>query len=252
MKTWSYDPARDLDQPLVERLRRFPREPDMLVYGVRLCSAALIRAWLGLFHRFRVLGRENLPTDGAFVLVANHASHLDALCLLAALRTRDLHRAFPAAAQDYFFISVPRVMLSAVVVNALPFDRRNEPQRSLAICRHMLERRSILLLFPEGTRSVTGDLGEFKPGIGFILAGTSHPVLPCYLEGSHRAWPKSAWFPRPRHVRLTIGKPRSYANLQPDKGSALRIARDLKEAVQALAVSSRSGRGNDSTQESTR
>ena len=252
MKTWSYDPARDLDQSLVERLRGFPREPDMLVYGARLCSAALIRAWLSLYHRFRVLGRENLPADGSFVLVANHASHLDALCLLAALRARDLHRAFPAAAQDYFFVSVPRVMLSAVVVNALPFDRRIEPRRSLAICRHMLERRSILLLFPEGTRSVTGDLAEFKHGIGFILAGTDHPVLPCYLEGSHRAWPKSAWFPRPRRVRLTIGKPRSYANLQPSKESALHIARELKAAVQDLAEFTRSGREDDPTQETAR
>jgi hypothetical protein len=46
MKKWHYDSAHDLDQTLVERLRRFPREPDMLVYGLRSIAALIIRAWL--------------------------------------------------------------------------------------------------------------------------------------------------------------------------------------------------------------
>lgn len=251
MENWSYDPARDLDQSLIERLRRFPREPDMLVYTARLCSAALIRTWLGLYHRFRILGRENLPVDRPFVLVANHASHLDTLCLLSALRAKDLHRAFPVAAKDYFFVGAPRMMLSAVVANALPFERRIDPRRSLALCRHMLEMRSILVLFPEGTRTLTGAMCEFKPGIGLILAGTDHLVVPCYLEGSYRAWPKSAWFPRPRHLQLTIGAPRSYASLQPGKESALHIAHDLREAVRALSQLARSRSRDNPAQETT-
>ena len=74
-----------LTEPVVERLRRFPREPDMLVYGLRMAAALLCRGWLRLYHRLSISGRENLPAEGSFVMVANHASHLDALCLLAAL-----------------------------------------------------------------------------------------------------------------------------------------------------------------------
>src|SRR5207248_1251992 len=101
---WHYEPAGDLEEPLIERLRRFPREPDMLVYGLRLAAALACRGGLRLYHRLAISGRENLPRDGSFVLVANHASHLDVLCLLAALPLARIHRAFPAAAQDYFFV----------------------------------------------------------------------------------------------------------------------------------------------------
>ena len=235
MYDWKYEPAHDLDQSLIERLRGFPREPDMLVYGARLMTALLIRGWQRLYHRLSIHGRENLPAHGSFVLVANHASHLDTLCLLSALPLAKLHRAFPAAAQDYFFVSVPRLMLAAVVVNSLPFDRQTNPLHSLHLCRRLLDNPgNILLIFPEGTRSVTGEIAEFKPGVGLFLAETDIPAIPCYLEGAHKAWPKGAWFPRPRRVRLTIGTPRTYAHLKPGKASALQICRELRDAVVAL------------------
>src|SRR5712691_9167680 len=101
MKEWHYDPAQDLEQPLVERLRRFPREPDMLVYVLRSLAALTMRGWLRTYHRLEIVGRGNLPAEGSFVMVANHSSHLDALCLLSALPLKKLHRAFPAAAADY-------------------------------------------------------------------------------------------------------------------------------------------------------
>jgi 1-acyl-sn-glycerol-3-phosphate acyltransferase len=231
---WTYESAADLEQPLVERLRNFPREPDMLVYGLRSAAALAIRAWLRFYHRLTVVGRENLPA-GSFVMVANHASHLDALCLLSALPLGKLHRAFPAAAQDYFFVSVPRVLLAAVVVNALPFNRRCNPRQSISLCRHLLENPgNILVIFPEGTRSTNGEVGDFKGGIGLFLAGTEIPVVPCYLEGAGKSWPKGAWFPKPHRVRLTIGSARNFGHLAPGKESALAVSRDLREAVIGL------------------
>ena len=126
MNAWNYEPAADLDQPTIERLRRFPREPDMIVYGLRSVVALVLRGWLKLYHRLEIAGGEHLPKEGSFIMAANHASHLDTLCLLAALPLRKLHRAFPAAAQDYFFVSVPRLAVAAIVVNALPFGRRKQ------------------------------------------------------------------------------------------------------------------------------
>src|SRR5438270_10017438 len=156
---WHYEPAQDLDQPLIERLRNFPRHPDMLVYGARILAATIIRGWLRLYHRLEIIGRENLPTDRSFILVANHASHLDTLCLLAALPLGKLHRAFPAAAKDYFFVTTPRVLLAAIVTNALPFDRKLDPRQGLHLCGHLLDNPgNVLIVFPEGTRSDTGEL----------------------------------------------------------------------------------------------
>jgi len=240
LEPWHYDTAEDLDKTLVQRLRGFPREPDLLVYSARLVVATAIRAWLRTYHRLQIVGRENLPREGSFVLVANHCSHLDALTILAAMPIGKLHRVFPAAAQDFFFVSVPRIAVAAVVVNALPFNRQANIRQSLSLCRQLLETAgNVLLLFPEGTRSTTGQLGEFKPGIGLMLAGTQIPVVPCYLDGTYRAWPKGSYFPRPRRVRLVIGKARSYEHLSRGKDSAIATAQDLREAILALASEAR-------------
>jgi 1-acyl-sn-glycerol-3-phosphate acyltransferase len=244
MDPWHYDPAGDLEQSLVERLRRFPREPDMLVYGLRSMAAILTRGWLKTYHRFSIVGRERLPADGSFVMVANHSSHLDALCLLAALPLGKVHRAFPAAARDYFFVTVPRLAAAAVLVNAVPFERHASPRQTLSTCRNLLENPgNILMIFPEGTRSTSGELGDFKPGIGLLVAGTKLPIVPCYLEGALRAWPKGAWLPRPRRVCLTIGEPRQYSHLGTGKTSALKIAQDLRNSVLSLRAFSSTNRG---------
>ncbi|HEU5395836.1 MAG TPA: lysophospholipid acyltransferase family protein [Verrucomicrobiae bacterium] len=232
MKVWRYEPASDLDKSLLERLRQFPREPDMLVYGARSLAALGLRAWLKCYHRLEISGAEHLPLDSSFIMVANHASHLDTLCLLAALPLRKLHRVFPAAAQDYFFVSVPRLAVAAVVVNALPFARRKNFRHSIELCRQLLANPgNILILFPEGTRTVTGDVGEFKPGVGLMVAGTGIPVVPCHLQGAFEAYPKGRWCPRPRKLRLAIGSPRNFAGVPTEKEAAERISRELRDAV---------------------
>jgi 1-acyl-sn-glycerol-3-phosphate acyltransferase len=63
-----------------------------------------------------------------------------------------------------------------------------------------------------------------------LLAGREVSVLPCYLEGAFRAWPKGSRWPRPRKVRLIIGAPRNYASLTPDKNVSSAIAEDLHDA----------------------
>jgi len=236
MEPWHYDTSAQLDKTIVERLRQFPREPDLLVFALRSVGAVAIRAWLRAFHRLTIVGGENLPRTGSYVIVANHASHLDTLAILAALPLRKLHRAFPAAAKDFFFESVPRTALASILVNALPFDRQTHIRQSLSLCQAVLENPgNILVIYPEGTRSTTGEIGEFRPGISLLLAGSSVPVVPCYVEGAFRAWPKGARCPRPRKVRLIIGQPRSYATLRRGREAGEAICRDLRDAVAALA-----------------
>jgi 1-acyl-sn-glycerol-3-phosphate acyltransferase len=88
----------------------------------------------------------------------------------------------------------------------------------------------VLIIFPEGTRSRTGQLQSFKPGIGALLAGCEVCVLPCYLEGAFRAWPKGRRLPRPRKVRLLIGPPRDFRREE----DAAMVAAELRKAVEAL------------------
>jgi 1-acyl-sn-glycerol-3-phosphate acyltransferase len=239
---FSYDPMPDLDRPFVERLSAFPRQPDILQYAVRMAVNVCIRAYLRSYHRLTIVGKENLPAEGSFVMVANHSSHLDALCLLAALPLGRLHRTFPAAAADYFFVSMRRTAIAVLAVNALPFYRRVNARHSIAICRELLAiPGNTLILFPEGTRSHDSKLGPFKPGIGKVLAGSNVPAIPCYLDGAGRAWPKGRRIPMPRPIRLIIGTPRTYAGLGDDKPASQFICQDLHNAVSALANESSSG-----------
>src|SRR5205823_3722356 len=144
--------GNDLAAPIhlfaTQRLRASSRLERWLVNGMRLLAAAAVRGWLHLYHRLTIVGRHNLPSAGSFVLVANHASHLDTLCLLSALPMRRLHRAFPAAAKDYFCVNALRALLAAVLVNALPFERHFVPWQSLSMCAHLLQNPgTILILF---------------------------------------------------------------------------------------------------------
>jgi 1-acyl-sn-glycerol-3-phosphate acyltransferase len=236
MEDWDYQPTADFDKTPLEKLSTFPRHPDMFVYGVRLVLHAIVRAWLRIYHRFRIVGRERLPLDRPFAMVANHASHLDAVTLLSALPLLRIQNAYPAAAKDYFFTSLSKIAFSAVVMNAMPFDRKENPRESLELCRELLETpRHALILFPEGTRSTSGEVGMFKPGIGFLTAGADIAVVPCFLEGAHRAWPKGAFVPRPRKLTLRIGAPMTFADLPADKDGAKLVAARLRDAVISLA-----------------
>lgn len=233
METWDYEPTTDFDKTPIEKLRVFPRQPDLFIYAIRLAVHVLLRLWLRIYHRYHVRGGQHLPEDQPFVMVANHASHLDALCLLSALPIGAINRTYPAAAKDYFFTSTPKVAFSAIVVNAMPFDRRENPRASLDLCRDLLATPGhALILFPEGTRSATGQLSPFKPGVGFLTAGTSIPVVPCYLAGAYRAWAKGAWMPRPRKLELRVGAPMVFA-AEPDPK---RVAAALEEAVRSLGA----------------
>jgi 1-acyl-sn-glycerol-3-phosphate acyltransferase len=235
MEQWHYDPEADLDETQLERLRGFPRAPNLLVRGARSLAAVGLRCWLRTYHHLTIVGRQNLPAHRSFLLIANHASHLDTLCLLAALPLSRLHRAFPAAAKDYFCVSATRSFLAAVVVNVLPFERHFDPWQSLSACALLLQKPgNILIFFPEGTRSGDPEPGEFKPGVALLAAGRDVPVVPCHLAGTHAALPKGAWCPRPSAVRLTIGAPRFYTHLPATKESARQICRELREVVMLL------------------
>jgi 1-acyl-sn-glycerol-3-phosphate acyltransferase len=235
MRNWLYDSVRVVDQAPIDRLREFPREPDMLVYGLRSLGALIIRGLLHIYNQFEIIGHQNLRINRSLVIVANHCSHIDTLCLLAALPLRKLHRAFPAAAADYFFQSISRLWAAAILVNALPFARQARVRESLSRCRELLANPgTILIIFPEGTRSTTGDVGEFKSGIGALVAGRDVAVAPCFIDGSFQAWPKGKRFPRPRKIRLVVGTPRNYRDSGTDKIDICAITAELRDAVNQL------------------
>jgi 1-acyl-sn-glycerol-3-phosphate acyltransferase len=247
-----FDYEAAVEQSIVARLARVPREPGLPSRAARCSAAIVIRAALRAYNRLRIVGAADLPLGRSFVIVANHASHLDTVCLQAALPLRLIHRTYPVAAADYFFdgagltraTRATRAAAATLITNALPFARIGAAhvRSSIAVCRDLLAdpaAGNVLIVYPEGTRSTSGAVGAFKRGIGELVAGRDVPVVPCFIDGARRAWPKGARLPRPRRVRLTFGPPRTYAHVMRCKPSAQAIADDLRRAVLDLGRSGR-------------
>ena len=118
-----------------------------------------------------------------------------------------------------------------------PARAARKPARQPALCGSPRNSWPCQIIFPEGTRSPTGELGAFKPGIGFLTAASSIAVVPCFLEGAYRAWPKGAFVPRPRKLTLKIGEPMTFEDVAADKEGAKTVAARLREAVERVRES---------------
>jgi 1-acyl-sn-glycerol-3-phosphate acyltransferase len=236
MEPWKLQPARDFGMPLGARLRSVNREPGLIDTASHIVWWRLVRIYLLLAHRLKVVGREHLPAEPPFILVSNHQSHLDALALAAMLPWQNRIRTYPIAAMDTFFESPVTAAFAASTVNALPMQRGKATAHALDDLRtRLIEEKCIYILFPEGTRSRDGTIAPFKPGIGMFLAGTDVPVVPCHLQGTFEALPATRRIPRPTPIRLQIGEPLRFKDVPKGREGWTQIAGALENAVRALA-----------------
>ncbi|WP_137177738.1 lysophospholipid acyltransferase family protein [Roseomonas sp. AR75] len=225
---WQLRPARDLGLAPGDRLRSLRRERGLFGMAASGLWRRLLRLYFRLFHRLEVEGRENLPA-APFVLIGNHTSHLDALVLASILRGDVARRAHALAAGEVFFGSGAGAVLSAYAINAFPIWRGKTKRGEMAALRtRLVEDGLVYILFPEGTRSRTGELGEFQPGLAMLLAGTGVPVVPCFIEGAFEAWPATRKWPRPGKVRVRIGAP---VSMEGDRAAAMAACRSAVVAL---------------------
>src|ERR1051326_6579078 len=150
---WKLRPARDIGLSMRERLASPLRERSLGGLAINAASRGIVRFYLAMVHRLRVTGREHLPKEGPFVMVANHASHLDALTLTSVLRGAPGRRVYALAAAATFFTDVARSAFAAYAINALPVARRGGARAGMRSMRQRLrEGGFVYLIFPEGTR----------------------------------------------------------------------------------------------------
>ncbi|WP_439576901.1 lysophospholipid acyltransferase family protein [Elioraea sp.] len=239
---WKLRPARDLGLPAAARLRSLNREPGLIGVAVNALWRQLVRFYLRLFHRLSVTGMEHLPTAPPFVLIANHASHLDALTLASVLRGPSARNARALAAGETFFGSAGVAMIAAYAINAFPVWRGRTRQGDLATLRARLtEDALVYILFPEGTRTRDGTMARFQPGIGALVAGTEVPIVPCVIEGAFAAWPPQRRWPRPGRLRLAIGPALRFADVVNERAGWIAVASSCESAVRALGDDLRRG-----------
>lgn len=232
---WELTPATDLNLPVGQRLRSLSRERGLLDTSVGFLWWSFVRTYLQLYHRLRISGRESLPAKAPFLLVANHASHLDVMVLASAMPQRLRHCVYPIAAGDTFFESPVAASFAAFVLNALPMWRRRAGAQALTQLRERLTAEPCgFILFPEGTRSRTGEMAPFKSGLGMLVAETDVPVIPCHVRGAFQALSPDRRVPRPRKLHLRVGTPLVFDRVKNDREGWRLIAEEAQAAVTAL------------------
>jgi long-chain acyl-CoA synthetase len=174
-----------------------------------------------------------VPRSGPYILAANHVSHLDTGAIITSVgaRARNLH---VLGAKDYFFNTSLKRWLFPALFNALPLDREERMRDTLALCRMVLDAGRALLIYPEGTRSRSGEVQPLKPGIGILGVELDVPVIPTHVKGTFQALPKGGKFPRPSRIIVRFGAPVDLSGVKKEFA-----------ALRAAAESSANGNGEE-------
>jgi long-chain acyl-CoA synthetase len=191
-----------------------------LVEGRPFTAAVLfaaLRVLSGLLLRPQVSGLEHLPATGPFILAPNHQSFLDAAVLGGVLPFRVFRRLFFVGATEYFETAFSAWLASRA--NIVPADPDANLVPALQAGAFGLRAGKILVLFPEGERSIDGTVKQFRRGAGLLAEHLEAPIVPVAIDGMFGLWPRSRPFrwakllPWSGHrVRIAFGPPLSPRN----------------------------------------
>ena len=175
--------------------------------------ALVVRPALAIAIGAHVRDRENLPKAGPAIIVANHNSHLDTLTIMTMYPLRMLACLRPVAAMDYFMRNKALAWFAMRVMGIIPIVRGGHAKdvNPLAACEEALDRREILIVYPEGSRGEPETLAQFKKGVAHLVkARPATPVHPLYLYGLGKALPKDAVLFVPFNCDVVAGAPISW------------------------------------------
>ena len=160
----------------------------------------------------QVNGLEHLRhLDGPCVFIANHTSHLDTLLIHGVMPRSIRRRLFFGAAQDRWFVRGKKKLelqpwYQSLVLGNFPI-LRGGGARALSYAHWLLEKKQHVFLFPEGTRAVGDELGQFKMGAALLAIENDIPVVPLYLSGLQAIRPKGSREVRPGRAGVDILAP---------------------------------------------
>ena len=174
----------------------------------------------------RVFGRENIPRTGGAIIASNHQSFLDPVVLGAAADRELRYLARRSLFTNPAFGALIRFL------GALELGRDGVDSPGVRAMVDALKNGDLVVMFPEGTRSVDGEIGRIKSGVGLIARRACVPVVPTALDGLYKAWPRTRKFPRVRGpVRVAFGEPIIPSE---EKSSDEKIHEELSEKMRRL------------------
>ncbi|MBI3911373.1 MAG: 1-acyl-sn-glycerol-3-phosphate acyltransferase [Armatimonadetes bacterium] len=191
-----------------------------------ICNCLLIL----LGHR-RVAGLRHVPRQGPVILAPNHISYLDPVAVGTGIRRR---LAFMAKAEAF---RVPIFGWLLRKLRAFPVRRGAADRAALKRALDLLAAGEALMIFPEGTRSLTGELQAPEIGVGMLAVRSGAPVVPVRVWGTDQMLPRGARFLRPAPVRVAYGPPLRFsppAGGKPGREEYEAAARQIMAAIAAL------------------
>jgi long-chain acyl-CoA synthetase len=201
--------------------------------------------WLGgrllywQWFQMQCYGLEYIPQDRPYLIAANHTSHLDAGVIFASL-WEHTDRVYSLVAKDYFCDKAIKEWFVRTFFNAIPFNRQGKFIEGIRDCQQVLKPRQPVLIFPEGTRSRTGQLQSLKPGLGFLAVKLNVPIIPVYIAGTYQALPKGQCLPYRYPIQVYFGLPLEIGpylgrqNTTNNRQLYMEIVEDVGKAVNLL------------------
>ena len=214
-ETFQADATRQTDSPNDFGVRN-PSHKLELRQVPRWYARAFRAVVTGIYRNYfslKCYGLEHIPQGKPYIIMPNHTSHLDTLTVITALEKR-AYQLWTLAARDYWFATRFQGWFAQTCLNALPIEREGnftEFLQDLRTANEVMTQNNGLLIFPEGTRSLDGNLQPFKPGIlSLLIYGPNVPVIPAYIDGTYRALPKGQNLPKKHPVRIIFGEPLTF------------------------------------------
>jgi long-chain acyl-CoA synthetase len=211
------------------------------------CTLASISALYKRYFNLRQADVEGtLPAEGPYILAANHSSHLDVGAIMAAVTARrgraEAERLHVLGARDYFFNKPLKSWFFSRFFNVVPIRRDQTGLDGLRTAKAILARGEPVLIFPEATRSRSGKMQLFKPGLGLLAYEANVPVIPACIQGTYAALPAGKVVPKALPLKIKFGAPlcmedyrRSGATVARDE-LYRRISQDVRERIEKLAA----------------
>lgn len=154
----------------------------------------LSKFFFHIYFRFRFKGLNNIP-EGPCIIAPNHQSFFDGLFVTALLRTKQIRKTYFYAKSEHVKMSFLKFLANKN--NVIVVDLNKNLKESIQKMAEVLRNQKNLIIFPEGTRSLNGKLGQFKKTFAILSRELNIPIVPVSIDGAHNAMPKGSIFPRP-------------------------------------------------------
>jgi long-chain acyl-CoA synthetase len=223
--------------PKEEHLGALEFSPGFFGWLLRFSVAAIDYLIFKLFFSIKVEGAQNVPEAGAYILYPNHTSDLDGPAITACLPRRPVFQLFYFLFIPFFFrpyVKSPALRNLIKMIRFIPFDYSTHFLEAIRASFLVLQRGKGLCFFPEGLRSVTGEIGKFKKGFGVLAKETGALLVPVAIEGAYEAWASTVKYPKCHPIRVRFGKPLLVEDLEKEG-----LAMGAKDSYEAICVAAR-------------